>query len=59
MSREQHDEPKKSKDKPLEVGGEAPRAEGEETIEKPKLPLFKIVPVDPKNSFDFEDVADK
>jgi hypothetical protein len=26
--------------------------------EKPKY-VFKIVPADPKNSFDFEDVADK
>ncbi|MEM7519213.1 MAG: hypothetical protein AAF368_20095 [Planctomycetota bacterium] len=28
-------------------------------VESPSLPLFKITPVDPKNSFDFEDVADK
>ena len=26
---------------------------------KPKRYEFKIAPVDPKNSFDFEDVADK
>ena len=26
---------------------------------KPDLPLFKISKVDPKNSFNFEDVADK
>ena len=26
---------------------------------KPLLPIFKIRPVDPKNAFNFEDVADK
>ncbi len=60
MSREQHDDAKKKKDAPV---GEVSRGTSEggdgETIDKPKLPLFKIVPVDPKNSFDFEDVADK
>lgn len=29
-----------------------------EATPKPKY-VFKILPVDPKNSFDFEDVADK
>ena len=36
-------------------------AGGDEKTEapKPKRYEFKIAPVDPKNSFDFEDVADK
>ena len=33
-------------------------ADAEPTPVKPKYE-FKILPVDPKNSFDFEDVADK
>lgn len=35
----------------------APEAEGA-AAPKPKY-VFKIVPADPKNAFDFEDVADK
>lgn len=59
MSREEHEDAKK-KDAPVgEVGRAASEGGDGETIDKPKLPLFKIVPVDPKNSFDFEDVADK
>ena len=60
MSREQHEDEKKKKDAPVgEVGRAAAEGGDGETLDKPKLPLFKIVPVDPKNSFDFEDVADK
>ena len=60
MSRDQHADPeKKKKNAPVgEVDHKASEGGGE-TVEKPALPLFKIVPVDPKNSFDFEDVADK
>lgn len=50
--------------KPTEEQPDKPeQAKGtEETGEKKKKALdydFKIVPVDPKNSFDFEDIADK
>jgi hypothetical protein len=40
-----------------------PRTQTEKQAEEPpakKAPyVFKILPADPKNSFDFEDVADK
>lgn len=59
MSREENEDAKK-KDAPVgEVGRSTTEGGDGESIDKPKLPLFKIVPVDPKNSFDFEDVADK
>lgn len=34
---------------------------GKEPTDAPRKPgyVFKIVPADPKNAFDFEDVADK
>ncbi len=55
---------KNDKQKPEEA--EEPRtqtekaAKGEEPEAAPKSKyVFKILPVDPKNSFDFEDVADK
>ncbi len=37
---------------------EGKQAENEAAPTKPRYE-FKILPVDPKNSFDFEDVADK
>ena len=46
-------------------GSDAPNpAQGGQTADgtppdKKSSPLFKIAPADPKNSFDFEDVADK
>lgn len=38
-----------------------PSAEKKAETGQPKKPgyVFKIVPADPKNAFDFEDVADK
>ena len=49
--------------KPTEDTPEKPEnADASEETGEKKKPLdydFKIVPVDPKNSFDFEDVADK
>ena len=37
-----------------------PASEKKEAEAPPKKPyVFKIVPADPKNAFDFEDVADK
>jgi hypothetical protein len=56
----------KEKQKPTERPGpkDAAGAADKEgrVADEPKKKLdyvFKIVPVDPKNSFDFEDVADK
>lgn len=38
----------------------AAKAEKKDEAAAPKKPyVFKIVPADPKNAFDFEDVADK
>jgi hypothetical protein len=45
-----------------EPKAKAPAAsEKKDEAGKPKKPgyVFKIVPADPKNAFDFEDVADK
>ena len=54
--------PMKDEKKPSEAEPKAP-ATGEKKDEPgpPKKPgyVFKIVPADPKNAFDFEDVADK
>jgi len=49
--REPADEPRTQTEKQA-------KPEGEEAPKKPRYE-FKILPVDPKNSFDFEDVADK
>ncbi len=45
---------------PQKKGGPLPAAEpGPETPPKKAPYVFKILPADPKNSLDFEDVADK
>ena len=52
----------KDEKKPAEAEPKPKPKEGEKQDEgAPKKPayVFKIVPADPKNAFDFEDVADK
>jgi len=53
----------KDEKKPSEAEPKAKSKDGEKPDDKaaPKKPgyVFKIVPADPKNAFDFEDVADK
>ena len=44
-----HDDPKKTEERRDES---EPRGQGKDYV-------FKIAPADPKNAFDFEDVADK
>ncbi len=50
------EEPQSSK--PATPPGEAKSGDPTEAPKKPKY-VFKIAPADPKNAFDFEDVADK
>ena len=52
------DEKKPSETEPAP---KAPAAQEKKDESAPKKPgyVFKIVPADPKNAFDFEDVADK
>ncbi len=54
-------DPKPQEAEPAAPPTAAERESGQEGAGAPKKPRyeFKIVPVDPKNSFDFEDVADK
>ena len=55
-------EPMKDDKKPAqtEAKPKTPVAEKKDEAGPPKKPyVFKIVPADPKNAFDFEDVADK
>jgi hypothetical protein len=52
----------KDEKKPAEAEPKPKAQEGDKKDEAaPKKPayVFKIVPADPKNAFDFEDVADK
>jgi len=52
----------KDEKKPSEAEPKAPSKDGEkkdEAASKKPGYVFKIVPADPKNAFDFEDVADK
>ena len=48
--------PEKSAEKPDE---KEPREKQDEPSTRKPGYVFKIVPADPKNAFDFEDVADK
>ncbi len=50
-------EPPKDEDKPREHQIAAPDPEPKQAPNQKYI--FKILPADPKNSFDFEDVADK
>lgn len=54
------DEPEPER-KPARPDAEAQRAEPAQDPAKPRglAYVFKIAPADPKNAFDFEDVADK
>ena len=45
-------------EKPSSPPGESKSSDPSEPPKKPKY-VFKIAPADPKNAFDFEDVADK
>lgn len=50
--------PKKDEEQKPESASPREEAPEPETAPKPKYE-FKILPADPKNNFDFEDVADK
>jgi hypothetical protein len=52
------DEPKK-KGEPEAAPKAAQKPEAKSEAPKKPAYVFKIVPADPKNAFDFEDVADK
>lgn len=47
-----------STEKPGSPPGETQSSDPSEAPKKPRY-VFKIAPADPKNAFDFEDVADK
>ena len=54
----QDDKNPKKPEEPRTQTEKAAKPSDPEATPKPKY-VFKILPVDPKNSFDFEDVADK
>jgi hypothetical protein len=58
MSRQEKRESAPTPPSPAPTPEKSPQAEAEAAAPKPKY-VFKIVPADPKNAFDFEDVADK
>jgi len=59
MSRQEKRESAPANPTPAPPPEKAPPAEADgAAAPKPKY-VFKIVPADPKNAFDFEDVADK
>jgi hypothetical protein len=59
MSRQEKRESPPADPTPAPPAEKAPANEAEgAAAPKPKY-VFKIVPADPKNAFDFEDVADK
>ena len=58
MSTPLKDEPEDRKDDASKKEGRAEKAPAEPASD-PKRYVFKILPADPKNAFDFEDVADK
>ena len=53
------DDPKQAPPTKVEKEAQGKDAAGAESEPKKPKYEFKIVPADPKNSFDFEDVADK
>ena len=53
-------EEKKNAERPVEPPkAEAPKEQQDEAKPEGLKYVFKIAPADPKNAFDFEDVADK